>query len=127
MQGSMNHKGAGTQGEDIAAQYLLDKGYSIAEQNYRIRQGELDLIVWDPAGVLVFVEVKTSRTDRAGIPAEWVTLSKQRQIYRIAHKYCSQIGFEDEAMRFDVIGVELRGSGNPDVIHYENAFIPSLN
>ncbi len=114
-------------GEECAVRFLCDKGFSICEQNFRVRSGELDIIANDPNGVLVFVEVKTSRGVQAGAPQEWVTLKKQQQIYRIAHKYCALNNIEDVPMRFDVIGIQVIDDGKTQITHYENAFIPSLN
>ena len=37
----------GQQGEQMAAQFLLRQGYRIAQQNYRCREGEIDIIAWD--------------------------------------------------------------------------------
>ncbi len=114
-------------GEECAVHFLGDKGYTVCEQNFRVRSGELDIIAQDPQGVLVFVEVKTSRGVQAGAPQEWVTLKKQKQIYRIAHKYCALNSIEDAPMRFDVIGIQVVDESKTQITHYENAFIPSLN
>ena len=54
---SYNKRQVGTEKETLAAEYLEKKGYFIIEKNYRVRQGEIDLIARD--GVcIVFVEVK---------------------------------------------------------------------
>ena len=59
----------GKLGEDLACVYLIEKGYKVIERNFRRNWGELDLIVKDPDGSLVFVEVKTMRSRRkVGIP-----------------------------------------------------------
>ena len=48
-------------GEDLAAEFLIKKGYKILERNFEASQGEIDIIAKDNKE-LVFVEVKT-RTD----------------------------------------------------------------
>ncbi len=123
----MNHKTIGTQGEVVAQNYLIDNGYIILECNYRNQVGELDIVAEDSRGVLLFIEVKTARTQAAGLPEEWVTTKKQKQIYKVAHVYCAQKQIEDREMRFDVIGVQLKEGSEPHVEYYENAFIPCLN
>jgi putative endonuclease len=123
----VNHKAFGSSGEEHAAEYLVNIGYIICERNFRVRGGELDIIAKDPQGTLVFVEVKTSRGVQAGTPQEWVTLKKQQQIYRIAHKYCAIQGIEDAPMRFDVIGIQIDQDSKTQITHYENAFIPLRN
>src|SRR5688572_29165892 len=52
----------GRAGEDRAARYFEERGYSVVARNWRCREGELDLIVEAP-GELVVVEVKTRRGD----------------------------------------------------------------
>lgn len=59
----------GRLGEDIALKYLLNKGYSFIDRNYRKRYGEID-IVMKKSGVLHFVEVKTVSTDLSSLKNE---------------------------------------------------------
>ena len=51
----------GKLGEDIACEYLVNRGFIIIERNFRKPWGELDIIAKDSKGVLVFVEVKAIR------------------------------------------------------------------
>ena len=69
----------GQAGEDRAAAWYRARGYAVLARNWRCREGELDLVV-RRGRTLVFVEVKTRRTDRFGIPAEAVTPTKQRRL-----------------------------------------------
>ncbi len=55
----------GADGEAVAALWYRRRGYTVVEQNWRCRQGELDLIV-TRRGELVVCEVKTRRSDRYG-------------------------------------------------------------
>jgi len=55
----MENKEIGDIGEKAAQKYLENKKYQTIENNYRQVWGELDIIMKDPKGVLVFVEVKT--------------------------------------------------------------------
>lgn len=48
-------------GEDIAEKFFLDRKYNIIERNARYPWGEIDLIVKDKLGILIFIEVKTIR------------------------------------------------------------------
>ena len=54
---------------------------------------------------LVFVEVKTRRTDRFGIPAEAVTPAKQRRLRTLAGRYLAATRPRAGALRFDVVSI----------------------
>lgn len=126
--GAGNHIEAGRNGEAVALTYLLKHGYVLRDRNVRFGRGELDLVMDAPDGDLVFVEVKTSRQDRAGDPLAWVTPRKQLQIARVAQGYCLQRGLLsgtcDRPMRFDVVAVDLSIRGDDAVRHIPHAFIP---
>jgi putative endonuclease len=123
-----NHIEAGRNGEAVALTYLLKRGYVLRDRNIRFGRGELDLVMDAPDGDLVFIEVKTSRQDRAGDPLAWVTPRKQVQIARVAQGYCLARGLLtgtcDRPMRFDVVAVDLNAPGEPEVRHIPHAFIP---
>ncbi|MDD6406383.1 MAG: YraN family protein [Clostridiales bacterium] len=107
----------GSDYEKMAADYLMKKGYTILDMNYRISYGEIDIVA-SCDGVLVFVEVKYRSNSRNGTPAEAVDVRKQRQISRVALTYLGKKGYgTDIPVRFDVITI--LGS---DISHIENAF-----
>ena len=61
------------------ARWYADAGYDVLDRNWRCRDGEIDLVRRrDP--VLVFCEVKTRRSTAFGVPAEAVTVTKQRRL-----------------------------------------------
>jgi putative endonuclease len=93
----------GQAGEDRAAQWYADRGYTVLARNWRCREGELDLVV-QRGRALVFVEVKARRTDRFGIPAEAVTPVKQRRLRALARRYLQATGARG-ALRFDVVSI----------------------
>jgi putative endonuclease len=119
-----NHIEAGRKGENAALAYLLARGYTLLDRNWRFGRGELDLVMEAPDGDLVFVEVKTRRQNHAGDPLGWITPRKQAQIRRIARGYCLRHAFGDHPMRFDAVGVDLNGPNGPAVTHVPHAFIP---
>ena len=115
---SYNKRQVGTEKENLAAEYLKKKGYFIIEKNYRVRQGEIDLIARDGM-CIVFVEVKYRTNGRSGDALEAVTGAKIRQISKMALFYLNQkkISIDNTSIRFDVIGI------NGDMVtHIENAF-----
>lgn len=95
----------GRAAENIACKFLEDNGCQIRDRNFRCRQGEIDIIIWDKT-VLAFVEVKYRSDIRFGYPAEAVTEKKKRKIYYTAkyYRYQHHIG-EEISCRFDVIEI----------------------
>ena len=109
-------------GEALAIEHFKARGYEIRAQNYRTRSGEIDLIVQRGKRV-VFVEVKTRRSSKFGIPQAAVTPTKQRQISKIALSYLQKHKLLDVPCQFDVVAIVL--SWNFELIklqHIENAF-----
>lgn len=93
-------------GESLALKHLKTRGCRILAQNYRARRGEVDIIARDGEFV-VFVEVKTRRSLRFGLPQAAVTLQKQRQISKVALAYLQAQNLMDAPCRFDVIAIHL--------------------
>jgi putative endonuclease len=120
MSGSDLRQIFGEEGERIAERYLSGKGYRVVERNYRCPLGEVDLILLDRR-VIVFVEVKTRRHNRFGIPLESVHPRKQRKMIKTALWFLSQHNLHNRDARFDVVGIAFGGK-EPVVEHIENAF-----
>lgn len=101
-----NRRQTGARYEELAAEYLENRGLFILEKNYRCRQGEIDLIARDDE-YLVFVEVKYRRGEEKGISLEAVDGRKQKRICKAARYYlaCS-VGNMDISCRFDVVGID---------------------
>lgn len=112
----------GNRGERLAARFLRRQGFKILHRQFHSKLGEVDLIAVDGETV-VFVEVKTRRTTAAGDPTEAVTLSKQRQLTKLALAYLKRYNLLERAARFDVVAVIWPDDGGkPEITHYRNAF-----
>ena len=111
----------GNAGEDIAATYLEQHGYRILERQYRCKLGEIDIIA-EQAGEIIFVEVKTRRTNSCGAPALAVNYYKRRKIIRTARWYVMHKNMDDRNCRFDVLEVYASHNGGCAVRAIENAF-----
>jgi putative endonuclease len=94
----------GAAGEAQAAAWYERHGYAVLHRNWRCKDGELDLVV-HRGRELVFVEVKTRRTDRFGVPAEAVTRDKQRRLRALAMRYLDATGARTGSLRFDVVSI----------------------
>lgn len=119
-----NKKTFGNEGEEIAAKYLTEKGFEIIERNYFVGHGEIDIVAIDPRdNYLVFVEVKTRNTMEFGDPAYAINKKKIRQLKKLAELYLAEKNIMEQDCRFDVVTVLMSELNNPQIEHYENAFI----
>ena len=102
-------RGLGTCGEDAVAHWYEERGYMVASRNWRVREGELDLVL-QRGHTLVFCEVKTRRGDSFGTPFEAVTVTKQRRLRTLAMRWLSEHRVRAGELRFDVAAVRVRGA-----------------
>lgn len=110
----------GRQGEALAAQHLLGKGYALIAHNWRCSGGELDLVARD-GECLVFVEVRARRGRAMGSPEESITAAKQARLIALADAYLQEHEWAGN-WRIDVVAIELdRGGRLLRIDHYENA------
>jgi putative endonuclease len=101
----------GKKGEELAAAHLAEAGYRIIERNYRCFFGEIDIVA-EEGETLVFVEVKSRRSDAYGAPQLAVGREKQKKISKIALHYLSDHRQRDRPARFDVVAVMLLPAGH---------------
>ena len=118
----MDRAQTGHIGEAVAARYYQKQGCELVTHNYHTRMGEIDLILREPDGTLVFCEVKTRRPGAMVSPAEAVTRSKQRKLIRATEYYLQQTRQSDEPVRFDVAEVTPLDSGRWMVHIIKGAF-----
>jgi putative endonuclease len=112
------NKKLGRWGEELAAKFLIDKGYKMLDKNYvNSTFGEIDLIC-ETGDEVVFVEVKTRTSKSFGDGEEAVSYSKRLKINGAIERYMDETK-TDLSPRFDVIVVELF-SLTPRFVHYEN-------
>jgi putative endonuclease len=110
----------GKLGEDIAVNYLIDKGYQILERNWHSGHKEIDIIALDD-DVLVIVEVKTRKSDDYGEPEIAVGITKQRMLIWAADTYVRYKNLNVD-VRFDIISIVISDT-EPEIEHIEDAFI----
>ena len=118
-----NSKQTGKDGEEAARNFLLEKGHEILETNWRFRKYEVDIIA-KSGQTIVFVEVKTRKSNTFGEPELFVTRQKQGFLIAAANQYIIENNIELES-RFDIIAV-IQFNNNHTVKHLEGAFYPLL-
>jgi putative endonuclease len=101
----------GRAGEALALRYLQARGLRVLERNYRVARGrsrqggEIDLILLDTDGTLVFVEVRVRRGAIGGGAAASVDAVKQARLVYAAQTYLSMLD-RVPPCRFDVVAVD---------------------
>ena len=104
-------KQIGDSAEDRALTYLQQQGLRLVQRNYRLAGGprqhgaEIDLILRDRDGTLVFVEVRARRSAAQGGAAGSVSAVKQQRIVRAAQHYLMGLAALPPC-RFDVVAIE---------------------
>lgn len=104
-------KQVGDAAEEQALRHLQRAGLRLLERNYRTPGrggGEIDLILRDGDGTLVFVEVRRRASARQGGAAASVSVTKQRRIIFAARHYLLRWGAPPPC-RFDVVALEPQG------------------
>ena len=99
--------GLGKAGETAAAVYLRSKGFEILATNYRIQEGEADIIA-RADGRVAFVEVRTRSNRKFGPPEESLTLRKSERLIKVAQAYL-QNEWKDELPDWgiDLLAIEM--------------------
>lgn len=116
------HNELGKKGEEIAADFLVKKGYQLLETNWRHRKAEIDIIA-KLDDVLIFIEVKSRSNSFFGRPESFVDAKKQQLIADAASVYMEEVGHEWE-VRFDIISVLFHNEVYQSVDHFKDAFFP---
>ena len=113
----MNKRDIGSFYEEMAVEYLKRNDFSIIEQNYCCKVGEIDIVA-TKQHVIHFVEVKYRKDLSHGFPVESVSKRKQKKLFRAAQWYLAERMMSQENVYcFDVISIV-----GVNVTFYENCF-----
>lgn len=114
-------RSSGLLAEQLACDYLQQQGLELIQKNYRVKCGEIDLIMRNST-TLIFVEVRYRKNNFFGGALESIHWHKQQRIIRAAHIYSLKSHFAKELLsRFDVVTL----TGNlrkPEMMWIEDAF-----
>ena len=111
------HLALGEAGEEIAANYLRNKGLKIVDRRVRCGRGELDLVARD-GKEWVFVEVKTRSTRRMGSAAEAFTPRKTGRMKKAVEEYVRLHDLYESAIRCDLVAIDFNEDGLPEITHF---------
>ncbi|MFH1614314.1 MAG: YraN family protein [Planctomycetota bacterium] len=115
----------GKWGEKRSERFLKCKGFVLLERGFSRSAGEIDLVMAERNGTIVFVEVKTRSNEEFDNAESAITSEKKARLVKAARSFIKQHRIEDRPCRFDVVAIVLGRKGRPQIRHYENAFTPS--
>ncbi len=114
----------GDWGEDAAGKFLEKQGYQILDRKYRCRWGEIDLVARD-GEELVFVEVRTRRSNPFGTPQESITEAKVGRMVATCQDYLEKRVDEksrgETQWRIDLVSVHPSRGRAPRIEHLRHA------
>jgi len=113
------HNELGKKGEQLAVDYLIKKGYTIVERNYRFQKAEVDIIA-KLNETLAIVEVKTRSTADFGNPQDFVKPKQIQRLVKAVDEYVTANNLDVE-VRFDIIAI-VKQDRRFNIEHLENAF-----
>ena len=113
------HNELGLFGEQMAVEFLIQKGFTIREQNWRFQKAEVDIIA-QKGSLLAVIEVKTRSTRFFGDPQQFIKEQKLKLLTKAVDHYVCALDLDVE-VRFDVIGI-VKNSMETSIIHLEDAF-----
>jgi len=99
----------GRLGEDAAAAWYLEAGFEVVDRNWRVREGELDLIV-RRGGLLVMCEVKTRSSARFGSPIESIDRRRLARLRRLFGRWLAEHQPVAQRLRCDLAMVDQHGN-----------------
>ena len=117
------HNILGKNGEQIAAEYLIEHGYDVRDTNWRSGKLEIDIVA-TRGTTLVIVEVKTRQSDIFGMPEDAINNRKIKHLIDAADAYIRQTQLPFD-VRFDIISIICKDE-NYEIEHIEDAFYPPI-
>ena len=116
----MTRSETGKLGEEKVCEYLRKLGYTVAERNFRIKGGEIDIIAEDGT-YLAFVEVKSRKPGSLVTGFEAVNKRKRGLIIKTAAEYCLRHPNMLQP-RFDIAQVVIDGDKVLSIEYIQNAY-----
>ncbi len=117
----MNNKVTGNKGEDMAADYLSARGYTILHRNWRFKNWEVDIIA-HKGKFLHFIEIKTRTTTAYGRPEDSISKKKMENLMNAAEEFQYQHP-QWRFIQFDVLAITLRYESQAEFYLIEDVYL----
>jgi putative endonuclease len=111
----------GRNGEELAAAYLLSKGYTVLHKNWRHSYYEIDIIA-QKGNKTHFVEVKTRKNSNYGYPEESVTKRKFKFLQKAVDEYLQQYP-EIKWIQYDILSIIWNEKNSPEYFLLEDVYL----
>jgi len=116
----LHNQETGKIGEDIATEYLSNKGYKIIARNWRFKHYEVDIIA-SKNNLLHFVEVKTRNTLQFGYPEESISKDKMKHLKNAAAAFQFQHP-KWKYIQFDALAIQLKFGSAKEIYFIEDIY-----
>ncbi|HEX6914370.1 MAG TPA: YraN family protein [Chitinophagaceae bacterium] len=116
----MWNKNTGSKGEDMAADYLRQQGFTIIERNWRFRHWEVDIIA-SRKDRLHFFEVKTRTSPKFGKPEESISYEKMKCLKNAAEEYQFRHP-QWKYLQFDVLAISMYNNEPVEYFYIEDVY-----
>jgi len=111
----------GDRGEDLAAAFFMERGFTVVKRNWNCRAGEIDLIL-ERSGKFHFVEIKTRRSLAFGYPEEAITRKKMHHLRLAIELYLRAMTIPAKDYQIDALAILINKNGHPEYYYLENIF-----
>ena len=110
----------GAFGEQAVTQFLINNNLEIIDRNWRVREGEIDIVALNSSGILSFIEVKTRRSIAFGHPFEAINKEKAYRMQRLALAWLATHGCLGCDYQIDVAAVLVAVDGSHTIEYRSN-------
>lgn len=114
-----HNRSIGTFGEKAVADSLTARGFLVVGRNWRIKEGEIDIIATSPDKTFVFVEVKTRTSQAYGHPFEAITREKAHRMQRLALAWLATHQYFGSDYQVDCAAVLISPDGSYSIEYRE--------
>ena len=115
------HIHTGKKGEQLGNTYLVDQGYTILAINWRHSHWEVDVIA-TKNDTLHFIEIKTRRSKKYGLPEEKVNNKKIRYLINAAEEYL-YINPQWKRIQFDILSINIDANETAEYFFIEDVYL----
>lgn len=116
-----SHNEIGKEGEKLAAEWLVERGFTLIHQNWRYSHYEIDIVATKDK-FLHFIEVKARNYSPFGYPEDSVTKKKFKNLQKAADQYLF-LNPRHSWIQYDILSITLHKDKEPEYFFIEDVFL----